>query len=931
MSNIILAYEVREVPDSACDQHRQEAGGSLMSGIREDMGSFLRTFAAFPSASVTAAIRFSYKPGVEGTDPQARLTIHLLGQSHSDETDAGLALLMERGPMGRFYGLQQIDPAAMKWPRLHAACDVVRRQSILEPAIPPELNDRVPPAYYTIGSFEPRPDNDYRGLDRMLDRLDERVVVEVCMEPADTTVEHLAQTQLVSLLQPVNRPWDSDDLNQRAGLRGVGREDWGAELHSPRRSDPRADEVLRHYQMFGQTLIEPHLRFHIRVWAQSQPMARLITPVVGESAFAGGSCQLVDLPCGDQWTAEGPGQGGDLRVRPCDLRPELPGGQRIGLYDALSSLANLSPVDELVSVFRPPAATAGSPCCIRSNTDPPHVAPEDMISLGHDMRPGHRSSDGMKAASRGIHVGNLREHLFLVGVPKSGKTVTSYGLAYQLGDRNIPYLIIESGQKREYRRLMSLKDHQNARVRGAFGDLQIYTAGNEVSPLRINPLVIPEGISRDEHIENLLAWFKAGMPMGGPLPALLAEALERVYEDHSNPHDPHRMTELIAAAGSVLADRRYSADVDSDIRAALASRLSVLTRRSLGRMFQCGQNTPSFEQLITGRTIVELACLSPEQACLLVLIILIGICERIKPVPWSGQGVRLVIALEEAHNIVGRNTDASASEINADPKAHAAELVCRMLAELRAQGVAIVIIDQDPSAVARQVITHTGTKVAFRQTEAENREILAGCMQMTPADCEWQARLATGHAFLYTPGYSGPRLIRTPNLEAEWELPPPPNDQELVAHLRGERWYVEAAAARTAAELEQLERSMDGFDRLRGDVVEQAKGLISQHPRILDDPQPRRRKQRLADLARRARILHSCLESQLRAFRGDVYQPLVGPELDGGVVPESIHAWRHSCVERFDSGIEPAGKACLAVLEGLVRRCGSGTVCEQGV
>ena len=931
MSNVILAYEVREVPDSACDEHRQEAGGNLMSGIREDIASFLRALAAFPPDSCTVAIRLSYKPGVEGIDPQDRLTVHFLGQSHCNETDAGLSLLMDRGSMGRFYDLHRIDPVAVERAALSAACDIVRRQSILEPAMPIELNDRIPLAYYMIGPFESRPDNDYRGLDRMLDRLDEQIVVEVCMEPADITAECLVQTQLVSLLQQVNRSWDSEDLNPRAGIRGTGRGDWGAELHSPRRSDPRADEVLRHYQRFGQTLIEPHLRFHIRVCAESQPMARLIASVVAECAFCGGSYQLVNLPDGGQWATDRLGQSGDLRVSPCDLRPEMPDGQRISLFDTLSGLASLAPVDELVSVFRPPAATAGSPCCIRTNTDPPHVALEDMIFLGDDVKPDRRSPGSTKAVARGIHMGDLPKHAFSSGVPGSGKTVANFGFLHQLGDRNTPFLLLESGQKHEYRRLMCLKDHPDSRVRQAFSDLRIYTAGNDISPLRVNPLIIPEGISRDEHIENLLAWFKAGMPMGGPLPALLAEALERVYGASPNRDDPPRMPDLNAALRRALADKRYSADVDSDIRAALDVRLGVLTRRALGRIFQCGRDTPSFEQFMAGRTIVELASLAPEQACLLALIILIGICERVKSIPWSGQGVRLVIALEEAHNIVGRNTDASASEINADPKAHAAELVCRMLAELRAQGVAIVIIDQDPSAVARQVITHTGTKLAFRQTEAENREILAGCTQMTPAHRERLARLLPGQAFLYTEGYHGPRLIRTPNLESDWELPPPPNDQELVARLRDEQWYVEAATARTTTELEQLERSMDDFDRLRGDVVDQAKGLIWQHPRILDDQQPRRRHQRLADLARRARILHSRLESRLRTFRSDVYQPLVGPQLDGGVVPESIHAWRRSCVERFESGIKPAAKACLAVLEGLVRRCGSGTVCEQGV
>ncbi len=48
------------------------------------------------------------------------------------------------------------------------------------------------------------------------------------------------------------------------------------------------------------------------------------------------------------------------------------------------------------------------------------------------------------------------------------------------------------------------------------------------------------------------------------------------------------MADLYAAVRKVLASKGYSGDVDSDIRAALEVRLGVLTRRAIGRIFQCG-------------------------------------------------------------------------------------------------------------------------------------------------------------------------------------------------------------------------------------------------------------------------------------------------------------------------------------------------------
>jgi len=47
---------------------------------------------------------------------------------------------------------------------------------------------------------------------------------------------------------------------------------------------------------------------------------------------------------------------------------------------------------------------------------------------------------------------------------------------------------------------------------------------------------------------------------------------------------------------------------------------------------------------------------------------------------------------------------------------------------VRPVGVAIIIIDQLPSAVAPEVIKNTGSKLAFRQVDAADREIVGDAM-----------------------------------------------------------------------------------------------------------------------------------------------------------------------------------------------------------
>ena len=325
----------------------------------------------------------------------------------------------------------------------------------------------------------------------------------------------------------------------------------------------------------------------------------------------------------------------------------------------------------------------------------------------------------------------------------------------------IPFLVFEA-VKTEYRGLKTFRKHTDQWVRRLAEELEIYTPGNEnVSPLRYNPLEVLPGISQDEHIDNILSCFNAAMPLSGPLPALLGEALERVYENHPGMDRPPIMADLVDSAQKVLTEKGYSPDTNSDIRGALEVRLGGLTRRSIGRVFQCRRSIPSIEHLMEVPAVIELDRIPRDQACILTLFILMGIREALRAVPKSDKVPRYVIIIEEAHNIVGRTGEAQPSPDIADPKAFAAEYLCRMLAEVRALGVGIIIVDQLPSAVAPEVVKNTTTKLAFRQVYKEDREVIGASMLLSPMEIEELARLKVGEAFFYTDGYHRPRRITT--------------------------------------------------------------------------------------------------------------------------------------------------------------------------
>ena len=74
------------------------------------------------------------------------------------------------------------------------------------------------------------------------------------------------------------------------------------------------------------------------------------------------------------------------------------------------------------------------------------------------------------------------------------------------------------------------------------------------------------------------------MPMGGPLQALIAEAVEEVYR-YCGGGDFPQMTDLVEATGRIMERKKYEGEIKSNLQAAIEVRLGMLTRRAMGANF----------------------------------------------------------------------------------------------------------------------------------------------------------------------------------------------------------------------------------------------------------------------------------------------------------------------------------------------------------
>ncbi|MDD5133898.1 MAG: hypothetical protein PHP01_00625, partial [Phycisphaerae bacterium] len=705
-------YVIPEIPDPACTKYKIIAGGNIRDSIASGCGHLLRTLSQMPPGQAWAKLIFVFKPTNGNLDMQSRLKLILEVGSDNEDTLSSLQKLIQGGLLSRFYDFNSSGVLLPDSGKLNCRCNVIRRQDFLRPLYNCEFNHKIPELYYTMTPFEANGKNDYLILDKVLDRVDEEVTVGIKVTPADIARQLHVHTAYLARLNSINRNWDDDyedsgNFNY-TGLEASGYKSNHTSLKPLSYKDPMADDVLRRQRRFHESLSLPHLYFEIEVSTQTLQSARLIGSVVAESAFRNGSYRLI-LNSEDKRT---------------DNIPQI--------YKELMNLSNVATVDELIGAFCLPVGSSGSPLCIRKNTDPEYIEPDKLIVLGYDQH----------NLPRGIHINVLKKHCAVLGLSGVGKNTNNINIDIQLSERDIPFLVIESA-KTEYRVLKKFSSHKNPAIKKLAKELRVFTVGSETSPLAINPLRIPVGISINEHIENLLACFKAVLPVSsGSIPSLLGEALEIVYEQFPDPGKPPVMSDLVATVQQVLDSKGYSPNTRSDMQTVIEVRLGVLAQRLIGKVFGCRKGI-SIAELMENPTIVEIDKLCGEQKCLLTLFILMGIREVLRTSPSYEGPLRFAILIEEAHNIFG-SSNAVASEEVADPKSQLTEFLFQMMVELRALGVAIILSDQHPSSLDPGAIKTPASKVGFLQVANEDREELGGSMLFNEIEKQDIARFRPG-------------------------------------------------------------------------------------------------------------------------------------------------------------------------------------------
>ena len=359
----------------------------------------------------------------------------------------------------------------------------------------------------------------------------------------------------------------------------------------------------------------------------------------------------------------------------------------------------------------------------------------------------------------------LNSHLFVSGITGSGKSNTIKliltKLQSSLQDNKIPFLVIEPA-KSEYKYL--IKDIPN---------LQVFRPGAKGDIFKFNPFVFEhsrsnKSVTLTKHVDMLKTTFSSAFPMYGPMPYILEDAIHRIYEDkgwsfdtEDNPYYTDlkeanydrkmllfpNMQDLKNKIDSVVEESGYAGELDSNIKAALKTRIKNLTIGAKGKIFNSRHAFDS-EILFERPTIVELSNIVDDEEKAFIMGLLLNKLYQYREEKGSSDTLQHITVIEEAHRLLP-NISFNKSSEEAGSKAKAVETFTNILAEIRSYGEGIIIADQIASKLHPDVIKNTNVKIIQRTMDQEDRELVGKSINLNEEQILDIAELKAGEAIVH--------------------------------------------------------------------------------------------------------------------------------------------------------------------------------------
>jgi len=419
--------------------------------------------------------------------------------------------------------------------------------------------------------------------------------------------------------------------------------------------------------------------------------------------------------------------------------------------EELSLLANL-PLREMPGMPLQPTAYF-------SLNPPIPFDPQNVVIVGNGLA-GGEEIHGLDYA---VDLDSLTRHIFITGITGSGKSNTCRRILSNLMESGKNFLVIEPA-KDEYVQLALAYNQAGAFDR----EIAVYMpgrtdwGGKPLDQLRLNPfdiVQIPGATTQVmPHLDRLKSIFNASFPMYEILPVILEEALVDLYDSQGwldeklPPAGVGRPTleNLYNRISGLVREKGYEERITANITAALRTRIGSLLRGWKGRLFDQPFSTP-WADLFDRPVIVNLQYLGDDADKCFTMALLLNFMYEYRQAQHESLGspesseLRHLAIIEEAHRVL-RNASQRADSAN--PQAKMGEMFADILAEIRAYGQGMAIIDQVPAKLVPDAIKNTNLKIIHRLVAADDRHTMAGALALTDEQAQVIARLKIGQAIV---------------------------------------------------------------------------------------------------------------------------------------------------------------------------------------
>jgi len=332
----------------------------------------------------------------------------------------------------------------------------------------------------------------------------------------------------------------------------------------------------------------------------------------------------------------------------------------------------------------------------------PGLIPPSQEQAQGDYPIGQVSYSGKSLYPFGLRENEWIQHMAILGRSGSGKTNIGFSILRTLVQHQKPFLVFD--WKRNYRDLLT---------RPEFHDVEVYTIGRNIAPLRFNPLIPPAGTDPKTWLKKLNEVIAHAYCLGNGVLFLLQQAVDAVYKEAGVYDNRVRrwptFKDVLLKARSMDTRGRESGWLSSTLRA-----LSSLCFGGMGDLLNSASNT-SIDHVLDGNVILELDGLSQAdktffvQACLLYL-------HHKKMAENVRERFDRCILIEEAHHILsGQRTSLTGSESVMDTTYR----------EIREFGVSLVLLDQMPSKLSGFALANSYTTICMSMSNRADINAMA--------------------------------------------------------------------------------------------------------------------------------------------------------------------------------------------------------------